>query len=90
MKRYRCIVKGKVQGVWYRKHVAQAAAAAGFRGYIRNLPDGTVSAVVDTPEESFDEFKEILLKGSPLSKVESVECEEIPLEAPFHEFGIIR
>ncbi len=90
MKRFRCIVKGRVQGVWYRKHVAEAAKAAGFRGYVRNLPDGNVVAVVDTPEESLGEFKKILKKGSPMSQVESIECEEIPFEEPFHEFGIIR
>jgi len=90
LKRYRCIVTGRVQGVWYRRHVADAARAAGFRGYVRNLPDGTVVAVVDTPEESFGEFKAILQKGSPMSHVESIECEEIPLEAPFHDFGIVR
>ena len=90
MKRFRCIVKGRVQGVWYRKFVADAATSAGFRGYIRNLPDGSVVAVVDTPQEALEEFKTIFKKGSPMSQVESVECEEIPLDVPFQEFGIIR
>lgn len=90
MKRYRCIVSGKVQRVWYRKFVIDAARAAGFRGYIRNLPNGSVETVVDTPENELETFKEILKKGSPLSYVKEISYEEIPLDAPFHDFGVIR
>jgi len=90
LKRYRCIISGKVQGVWYRKFVTDAARSAGFRGYIRNLPDGSVETVVDTPENELETFKEILKKGSPLSYVKEISCEEIPLDAPFHDFGVIR
>lgn len=90
MKRFKCIVKGRVQGVWYRKYVAEAARAAGFRGYVRNLPDGSVVAVVDTPEKFLDEFKKILKKGSPMSQVDSIECEEVSFEEPFYDFGVIR
>ncbi len=90
MKRYRCIVKGVVQGVWYRKHVADAASAAGIRGYVKNLPDGSVVAVADLDSDDLERFKSILKKGSPLSQVESVECSEIELDAPFNDFRIIR
>ena len=90
MKRYRCVVSGKVQGVSYRKFVSDAARSAGFRGYVRNLPDGTVEAVVDTPESELEAFKSILKKGSPMSDVQEIVCKEIPLDAPFGDFGMIR
>jgi len=90
LKRYRCIVKGVVQGVWYRKHVAEAAEAAGFLGYVQNLPDGSVEAVADMEAERLEEFEKILKKGSPLSQVESIVCEEVPYDTPFHDFRIVR
>ena len=90
MKRYSCIAKGKVQGVWYRRHVSEMAQSAGFSGYVRNLPDGTVEAVVDTDEAGLEAFKKILFKGSPMSIVTEVECREIPLDAPFSTFEVVR
>ena len=91
MKRYRCISQGKVQGVWYRRSVQEMARAAGFRGFVRNLPDGTVESVVDVPDASkLEAFKKILYKGSPMSAVLHVECEEIPLTTPFDDFEVVR
>ncbi|WP_456323000.1 acylphosphatase [Hydrogenimonas sp.] len=91
MKRYRCIAKGKVQGVWYRKYVSQMAKEAGFKGYVRNLPDKTVEAVVDVDDEKeLDTFKTILKKGSPMSIVTDVSCEEVPRDSSYATFEVIR
>ena len=91
MRRYRCISIGRVQGVWYRRSVQEAARAAGFKGYVRNLPDGTVESVVDIEEEgALEAFKKILYKGSPLSSVSEVRCEEIPVDEPYEDFEVVR
>ena len=45
-------VGGRVQGVWFRRHVADAAMREGVTGHARNLADGSV---------------EILLVGDPLA-----------------------
>ncbi|WP_353662579.1 acylphosphatase [Hydrogenimonas sp. SS33] len=91
MKRYRCISKGKVQGVWYRRSVREMAEAAGFKGTVRNLPDGTVESVVDVSDEAaLEAFKKILYKGSPMSMVLDVQCEEIPPGRPFESFEVVR
>lgn len=39
--------RGKVQGVGFRDHARRAAERAGVRGWVRNLPDGTVECVVE-------------------------------------------
>ena len=89
MKRtYRFLISGKVQGVWYRKFVSERARARGFRGYIRNLPDGRVEAVANIEnDDRFKKFIEILKEGSPYSEVENIEYMEIPYEE-FDDFEI--
>ncbi|MEO1922985.1 MAG: acylphosphatase [Nautiliaceae bacterium] len=88
MKTYRFLVSGKVQGVWYRKYVSEAAKKEGFKGYIKNLSDGRVEAVANIEnEERLRRFIDILKKGSPLSRVEKIETEEISFEN-FQNFEI--
>jgi acylphosphatase len=78
----RYLVNGKVQGVWYRATVQRHAREAGFRGYVRNLPDGRVEAAVSCEDETcFERFEALLWKGSPLSHVTSIESE--PVETVF-------
>jgi len=88
VKTYRFLTSGKVQGVWYRKFVSENAKKRGFKGYVRNLPDGRVEAVanIENPQR-LEEFLEILKEGSPLSVVENIEFEEIPFEN-FEDFEI--
>jgi len=85
---YRFIVKGKVQGVWYRRFVSENAKKAGFKGYVRNLPDMSVEAVANIEnEERLKEFIEILKKGSPYSEVKDISIEEIN-DIQFDDFEI--
>ena len=52
MVRYRVLVSGRVQGVYFRGTCRQLALQRGVRGWVRNLPDGRVEAVLEgTPEE---------------------------------------
>jgi len=79
MESYKIIISGKVQHVYYRKFVSQALMRMGIRGYIRNLPDGTVEVVAHIYEDQFDAVMEILKQGSPLSEVSDIKtevCEE--------------
>ena len=67
------IVKGKVQGVFYRKYVSQAMNKRGFIGYVKNLKDGSVEVVVKIePNQNISEILEILNEGSPKSEVSEI------------------
>jgi len=78
LKTYRFLISGKVQGVWYRKFVSENAKKHGFKGYVKNLPDGRVEAVANIEnEDRLKKFIEILKEGSPYSLVENIEYEEI-------------
>lgn len=73
MKSYRFIVKGIVQGVYYRKYTSTNASNANFNGYVKNLPSGDVEACVTCDDNDLDKFVDILKKGSPNSRVDSIE-----------------
>lgn len=86
MNNYRCIVSGKVQGVYFRKNVEANALKANFNGYVKNLKDGTVEACVSCEKEKLKEFLNILQKGSPNSRVDNIDVELIDEE--FTQFEI--
>ena len=86
MEWYRFIVYGKVQGVFYRKSVSQALMKKQFKGYIQNLPDGTVEVVAEIFDEDLDTFIQILREGSLLSAVDEVKYEILD-DAEFNTDG---
>lgn len=86
MEWYRFVIAGKVQGVFYRKAVSQEMMKQQFKGYIRNLDDGTVEAVAEVYDEDFATFVAILKEGSPLSHVEKI-SHEIVDDAEFTTEG---
>jgi len=46
----RIYVSGRVQGVFYRSNTRKKALELGLKGWVRNLPDGRVEAVVEGEE----------------------------------------
>lgn len=69
----KCLVSGRVQGVFYRGTAAQRARELGVRGYARNLPDGRVEVLACGEEEAVQTFVSWLWVGSSASKVTAVD-----------------
>jgi len=74
MKCVRCIVSGRVQGVWFRETTRQTAIRLGLSGSAVNRRDGTVEVIACGEEAAVGRLLEWLWEGSPMSRVESVEC----------------
>jgi acylphosphatase len=72
----RCVVGGRVQGVYYRAAAAERATALELSGWIKNLPDGRVETVAAGPLDALIEFTSWLWQGPPAARVESVHIEE--------------
>jgi acylphosphatase len=50
------IVKGKVQGVYYRQTTQEKAAALGITGMVRNLPDRNVQITATGTKEQLEKL----------------------------------
>ncbi|MBV8877648.1 MAG: acylphosphatase [Gammaproteobacteria bacterium] len=72
----KCLVGGRVQGVFYRATAAGRARELGIDGHARNLPDGRVEVLACGDEPSVRVFVEWLWTGSSASKVTSVEVQD--------------
>ncbi len=89
MKTLRIFISGIVQGVFFRQFVKEQAEKLGLRGYVRNLNDGRVEAVIEGKDSDVDRMIELCKKGSPYSKVETIKIEKIGHQG-FKEFKILR
>ena len=63
------IVSGRVQGVFFRDHTRKCAASLQLLGWVRNLPDGRVEAVVEGEKEQIDALISRVREGPPLASV---------------------
>jgi len=72
MNTYKFIIKGKVQGVYYRKTILDVAKRLNYKGEVKNLKNGDVQVIVNLDASNFESFVAILKKGSSFSKVSNL------------------
>jgi acylphosphatase len=72
----KCLVSGRVQGVFYRATCQRRARELGVHGHARNLPDGRVEVLVCGEPAPVETFIAWLWEGSTASRVEAVEVSE--------------
>ena len=68
-------VRGRVQGVGFRRYVQRWARKLALGGWVRNEPDGTVRAVAEGPPEALDRLTRLLWGGPPGASVDDVQAE---------------
>ena len=67
------LLRGQVQGVYFRAFVQRHANALGLTGWVRNLPDGAVEVAAEGPQASLDTLLQHLRRGPPGARVDGVE-----------------
>ncbi len=70
--RARVLVRGRVQGVFFRQTTAQEGNRLGVGGWVRNLPDGDVEAVIEGPPQDVDRLIAWCHHGPPAARVDDV------------------
>ncbi|NOZ84845.1 MAG: acylphosphatase [Deltaproteobacteria bacterium] len=75
MDRVHLLIRGRVQGVWFRQSTKEQAIRLGLKGWVRNLPDGRVEAVAEGNRPELEKLIEWCRNGPPLARVDEVEVE---------------
>ncbi len=83
-------IQGKVQGVFYRVHTQQEALRLGLRGWVRNMADGSVEALLEGEPDPIGKMIEWFKKGPPLARVDQVTTKNLPGLSDFKSFEITR
>jgi acylphosphatase len=76
--RRRVIVRGRVQGVFFRDTCRREARSRGVNGWVRNLADESVEAVFEGPAASVEAMVAWARHGPELAEVTAVEVAEEP------------
>jgi acylphosphatase len=67
------VIRGRVQGVFFRDTLRRLAEQDGVAGWARNTPDGTVEAVLEGDEESVARVAQFAHNGPEGAAVHRVE-----------------
>ncbi len=76
MRRVRLRITGRVQGVFFRESTRREATRLGLQGWVRNLDDGSVEAVVQGPAADVETMVQWCHRGPQLARVDSVQVSD--------------
>lgn len=88
-KQVHCIVKGRVQGVFFRASTQREAKRLGLSGWVKNLPDGGVEIVAEGEDDSLKDFLGWVQRGPTSARVDRVETRWRSFSGEYAEFKII-
>lgn len=88
MKRLHVYIKGRVQGVFFRAAARRAAADLNLAGWVRNMDDGRVEAVIEGKNDDVDKMIEWCRIGPPAARVDEVIISEEHYTGGFSGFSI--
>ena len=77
----RFIIRGRVQGVFFRASTREQALKLGVSGYAKNLEDGSVEVLASGSDQALHALAAWLRAGPPSARVESVAYEAMPDQA---------
>ena len=88
MKTIHLIISGKVQGVCFRANTKDQADLLGVKGWVKNLPDGTVEAVIQGDDKRIVTMLKYCYEGPKASIVNDVKIDEPDAAELFDKFEV--
>ena len=88
LKRIEIIVRGRVQGVYYRATAEREARQHGLTGWVKNRKDGSVEMVVEGEEDAVKDFLAWAQIGPSTARVDKIETRWRSYTGEFTDFRI--
>jgi acylphosphatase len=82
------LVKGRVQGVFFRVATETKAMSLGITGFVANLPDGSVEVFAEGSSKKLEILVEFLRTGPPQARVEEIDAEWSLYSGHYSSFNI--
>ena len=84
--RVEAIVRGRVQGVYFRQYTMETARALRLTGWVANLRNGTVKVVAEGPRPALEKLVAWLHHGPAMAAVDGVDLYWSTLSDESREF----
>ena len=84
----RLLVNGKVQGVYFRLNMQEIAKKNSVFGWVRNLTDGRVEALLEGNKDGVNQVIEWSKKGPENARVDDLKIDYLQYEGKFADFII--
>ena len=88
-RRAHVFVAGRVQGVGFRDFTENQARRLKVAGFVKNLPDGRVEAVIEGPAAAVAALVDEMRRGPRSAKVESIDVKDETPEGEFEAFDVV-
>lgn len=88
-KRVRIFVTGKVQGVFFRQSLKVMAKKNNVFGWVQNLRDGRVEAILEGNEQDTRQLVKWAHAGPANARVEDVEIRNEEYSGEFSKFNVL-
>jgi acylphosphatase len=88
-KRIHLLIRGRVQGVYFRAAAMREARRLGITGWVRNRPDGTVELLAEGEEDAIKALSSWANHGPSAARVDQVDVRWRGYTGEFPEFQIV-
>lgn len=89
MQHLKIVVKGRVQGVYFRFYTQKAAKKLNITGTVKNRTNGNVEIHATGEEQNMQEFVQWCHKGPLLAHVKTITQSPVPKPSLYIDFTII-
>jgi acylphosphatase len=89
LKQVQLLVRGRVQGVYFRASAQREARRLGLTGWVKNRADGSVEIVAEGEEVAIRELYGWAQKGPSAARVDRVETRWRSYSGEFPDFRIV-
>lgn len=88
-KRVHLIIRGRVQGVFFRAAAQREARRLGLTGWVKNRTDGSIELIAEGEEDSIKQLASWASHGPSAARVDYLDQRWRAYTGEFYEFSIL-